>query len=126
MTHPYFTDKARRAFEAAGGDPEKATALASWAESAKYSDTRPAGVIVAADGSIVANTISIDGAVYIRDGFRRFGFQQGDELAMVLSQIPAAIGQQVAYFKAWMVCGGGGIWVEPIEPRTRTASESDH
>lgn len=65
MTHPYFIDQARRVFTRAKGDPDKAHELAAWAEKmrAAFRDEHGSassfvlqGVIVAADGRILART----------------------------------------------------------------------
>lgn len=57
MTHPYFVAKAREIFARAGGDPEKSSALAAWAEDARARMDSKHGVLVAEDGTLVARTV---------------------------------------------------------------------
>lgn len=65
MTHPYFTDQARQVFTRAKGNPDNADALAAWAEKMRvtyrdeHNDAGPfilQGVILAADGQVLART----------------------------------------------------------------------
>lgn len=54
--HPYFTYKARAAFERAGGDPGRSGPLAAWAEQARRVGDPRVGVIVAETGEVLAET----------------------------------------------------------------------
>lgn len=54
--HPYFTFKARAAFTAAGGDPDRSDPLAAWAQQARETDDSRLGVVVAETGDILAET----------------------------------------------------------------------
>lgn len=70
--HPYFVDKARALFRAAGGDPDASAALAKWAQTARETGDSRDGVIVADTGEILAYTRhspatpSTPGATYVR------------------------------------------------------------
>ncbi|WP_336633620.1 MULTISPECIES: hypothetical protein [unclassified Microbacterium] len=98
MTHPYFVDKAREAFAAAGGDPDAAGPLAAWAEAAR-GDRTLAGVIVALDGTIIAETTRSRGsaasATYVRDA-KALGLL-GSELGIALGQLTRSVGQPVVH-----------------------------
>ena len=61
--HPYFTYKARVAFERAGGDPDRSGPLAAWAEQARRVGDPRVGVIVAETGEILAQTRHCPGRV---------------------------------------------------------------
>ena len=59
--HPYFLDKARAVFAAAGGDPANADELAAWAERVRPTGDSRLGVIVTEAGRIVAETRCVPG-----------------------------------------------------------------
>lgn len=61
--HPYFTDKARNVFAAAGGDPANAGELAAWAQRVRPTNDSRLGVVVAETGRIVAETRYVPGRV---------------------------------------------------------------
>lgn len=65
MVHPYFIDRARNLFAAAGGNAAAAMPLAAWAEANRH--TELAGVIVSEDGTILAETVTsaLDPAVTV-------------------------------------------------------------
>lgn len=55
-THPYFTGKARKVMDDAGGLPSLAGPLAEWAEAAHRNPDPARGVIVSAAGELLAET----------------------------------------------------------------------
>lgn len=66
--HPYYARRAELVFEAAGGDPARAGALARWAQHVRTGGDLRLGVIVSEAGRIVATTVrSLDrvGATYV-------------------------------------------------------------
>ena len=61
MSSEYFEAQARDVMERAGGDPGNAGPLAAWAEDARLRrDWQRLGVIVAYDGTLVAETIRLN------------------------------------------------------------------
>jgi DNA-binding transcriptional regulator YiaG len=107
MPHAYFLEKATEALQKAGltdADPEP---LAQWAEGLREAhrgepdfDATFWGVVVAADGSIVAETQdSEDRCAYVVEADRkRLGLGYGI-LGMAISEISRAVGQEVAAFR---------------------------
>jgi hypothetical protein len=111
----YFDAKAREAFAAAGGDPALTGPLAQWAEAARDRDD-VAGVIVAEDGTIIAETIRrghLDGAraTYVSDPDRKLGLF-GDEVGIALGQIHHKIGQRVIHLTRAQLTRGAGAAVK--------------
>src|SRR5690625_4427720 len=104
--HGYFTDKARATLAEAGGDPDLTADLAAWAEKAHDRDDVH-GVIVALDGTIVAETVHID-HVYVRNSdAQRLGLTYR-ELGMALGEIKRVIGRDVIHLKRWELTRGAG------------------
>lgn len=60
-TYGYFTERARAVFARESGDPDSTADLAAWAEQAR-DRTDVHGVIVAQDGTVVAETVRQRGA----------------------------------------------------------------
>ena len=73
MSSEYFRAQARDVMERAGGDPGNAGPLAAWAEDARlHRDWQRLGVIVAYDGTLIAETVRLNimvgiTAVYVVD-----------------------------------------------------------
>lgn len=66
--HPHYLSHARKILADAEGDARNADKLAAWAQLAAGQDRPPHGALVAADGSIVAETVyhrGMPGAVYV-------------------------------------------------------------
>ena len=117
MTHPYYIAKARAAFEAVGGDPANALPLAAWAENLHnhWDERRPrlAGVIVAADGTILAETIhlqatnSTPGVTIVADDYlEALGLDDfSRELGHAMSTCHRKLGQPVAHVKLGELTG---------------------
>jgi len=104
--HPYFTDKARATFAESGGDPDLTADLAAWAEAAHGRDDVH-GVIVALDGTIVAETVHIDHTYIHGPDAQRLGLTYR-ELGMALGEIKRVIGQDVIHLKRWELTRGAG------------------
>ena len=61
MSSEYFEAQARDVMERAGGDPGNAGPLAAWAEDARlHRDWQRLGVIVAYDGTLIAETVRLN------------------------------------------------------------------
>lgn len=107
VVHPYFEGKARAVLEPLGVTNWRP--VASWAEQQPRPRDYSHGVIVAADGQIVAHTRRTDGfmaAWYVDpDDARRLGLV-GNEVGMVLGRIKASVGQDVVHVKLADVAGG--------------------
>lgn len=115
----YFDAKAREAFANAGGDPDLTGPLAAWAESARNRDDVH-GVIVAEDGTIVAETVRQGRrevhAVYVSDPDRKLGLF-GNEVGLALGQISRKIGKRVIHLTRSQLTTGAGQFVhDPAEP----------
>lgn len=116
MTHPYFTAKARECFSQAGGDPDNAGALATWAEEAKQIGDSRRGVIVAEDGELLAETrhypatMSTPGVTYItKADAQRYGLIVEEVgMAAALSHIT---GRRTIHVTMSQVCTGAGRFV---------------
>lgn len=115
--HPYFTAKARAAIGRAGGDPDRADALAAWAQHAHHAhahqaeDTR-GGVVVAETGEILAETNWTRGRVgasYIRtvthDADR---YLIGREVGLAVGSLRRAHGPAI-HVRYSQVCQGRGL-----------------
>lgn len=115
----YFEAKAREAFANAGGDPALTGDLAAWAAAAK-DRTDIAGVIVAEDGQIVAETVRQGRrearATYVSDPDRKLGLF-GDEVGIALGQISRKIGKRVIHLtRAQLTMGAGAHVHDPAVP----------
>lgn len=110
----YFTAKATEALKSHGMGDADVHALAEWAEKAKAEAAedeaaRLRGVVIAEDGSIVAETIrktstwTKPGATYIRPGAPIAGGVVAD---LALGEIRRKTGQQVAVITFHDVCEG--------------------
>ncbi|AYD89168.1 hypothetical protein D5R93_02245 [Actinomyces lilanjuaniae] len=86
--HPYFTARAEAWMRHAGGDPRDAADLARWAQTARMVGDPARGVVVAADGTLVAETRRSRG--------------------LALGAIRQAVGQPVAHATYAEVCQGAG------------------
>lgn len=112
MTHPYFADKAREAFRTAGGDPDHADALAQWAEDAHDIGDPDRGVLVAEDGTLLANTRYSRGrvgATYVEDDDLTKHDLAHREVGMALHALQRQTGQRVMHVKMSSVCRGQGL-----------------
>ncbi|GAA4924367.1 hypothetical protein [Nesterenkonia rhizosphaerae] len=110
MTHPYFTERARDVIARAGGNPDNAEALATWAEQAKAEGKdRNAGVLVSQDGALVAETFQtqdeIRASYVTADEARQYSLQ-GNEVGLAIGQIQRQIGQRLIHVKVWAVTEG--------------------
>lgn len=118
--HPYFTAKASQWMRRAGGDPAAAGDLARWAQIAWHA-ARPhntcqlqrRGVIIAADGTLLAETRSCGRGpgpmvdhVDVADLRRLTGAGYPTVVDMALGAIRRAVGQPVAHVKFSEVCVG--------------------
>lgn len=122
--HAYFIDKAARAFAAAGGDPANSGQLAAWAEELR-DDQTVHGVIVAADGEIMASTWrSADqvGAIYVDEAGRQRWNLRADELGLALARIRRESGKPCIHVTKSSVCLGAGS--KPATTTDKAASES--
>lgn len=111
MTHPYFATKARTAFAAAGGDPDKAGPLSAWAESARHRQPQPHGVLVAADGKLLAETTHVEGrgATYIHAALTPEARELEEwEVGLAVHRCPKLIGQGAAEIRVSQLCYGTG------------------
>ena len=117
MTHGYFTDKARDAFTRAGGDPDRSTALATWAEQAHAAGDSHRGVLVDDQGEILADTVhspataSTPGATYVTDvhlSAARFEIQ-GREVGLAAGSLRRLTGRGVIHVTYSEVCAGRSV-----------------
>jgi hypothetical protein len=110
--HPYFTDKARDVFTKAGGDPDVTGPLARWAQDHK--GKRGVGVIVAEDGTLVAETRHVDatdstpGATYVtRQDASRLGMVW-HEVDLAMAELQHRTGRRHIHVKVSEVTQGAG------------------
>ena len=103
----YFESRARAVLEPLGISNWQA--VADWAEQQLRPRDYSHGVIVAADGQIVAHTRRTDGSVaawYVEpDDARRYGLV-GNEVGLVLPRVASAVGQDVVHVKLADIAGG--------------------
>ena len=132
MTHPYFIAKARDVFSRAGGDPDKAAALAGWAEEAKRIGDPKRGVIVAEDGELVAATryvadVGIGASYVVKEDADRLGLF-GNEVGLATAQLHRILGQRVIHVTMAEVTRGAGAHgsdlADPLDAARRAARES--
>lgn len=105
--HGYYVGKARKAFAAAGGDPDLSGELAAWAEQqmAKAREDRPQGAVVAQDGRVLAATFHSGNATYVNnEGRAKYGLMP-NELGLAVSQIAKAEGMPVVHIKLSLFTG---------------------
>lgn len=115
MASKYFEAQAADVFGQAGGDPANSRPLATWAEDARVNrDWRRLGVIVAQDGTLIAETIRLNVLVgvsvtYVTDVLVDLP-DPGDVDGTILDLACGAIRQQIAmpiiHVPAWQVCSG--------------------
>ena len=131
MTHAYFTAKAREVFSRAGGDPDKAAALAEWAEEAKRIGDPKRGVIVAEDGELVAATryvsdIGMGASYVVKEDADRLGLF-GNEVGLATAQLHQILGQRVIHVTMAEVTRGAGAHVsdlaDPLDAARRAARD---
>ena len=107
MSSGYFEGKARAVLEPLGISNWQA--VADWAEQQPRPRDYSHGVIVAADGSIVAHTFRSArpaAAWYVEQAdARRLGLV-GNEVGLVLPRVASAVGQDVVHVKLADVAGG--------------------
>lgn len=111
ITNRYFVAQARDWMRRAGGDPACAGELARWAEIARLAGMSDRGVIVAADGTLLAETWQSRGRLTCRyvdtaDLARLTGTWYPNVLDMAMGAIRRAVGQGVAHASYWDVCTG--------------------
>jgi hypothetical protein len=120
-THPYFVAKARDLFARAGGDPDLSGYLARWAQTVVDDDPRR-GVIVAKDGSLLAETRYIPGgpgavgATYVTavsDGLPPAGILD-TEVGLAEGALRKATGQAVIHVRHSQVCRGASCFIRPV------------
>lgn len=130
MTHPYFVAKAREVFARAGGDPEKSSALAAWAEDARARMDSKHGVLVAEDGTLVARTVWVYSPVRTsycvaellvdlghdvrRDVGLTTGRRNGYTVDGALGILRRAMGQPIIEVRYWEACTGAGAHVKEV------------
>jgi hypothetical protein len=119
MTHPYFVDKAKALFTARSGDPDNAGALAAWAERVRPSNDSRLGVLVALDGTLIAETRHIPsapstpGAAYVRVALGDvYGELVDREVGLATGQASTITGQPVIHVKFSEVCTGHGNHIQ--------------
>ena len=131
MASEYFEAQATDVMATAGGDPANAGQLAAWAEDARlHRDWQRLGVIVAYDGTLVAETIRLNvlagvSVTYVTDVLVDLpdpGDVDGTILDLACGAIRQQIGQPIIHVPAWQVCSGRsrGI-VRAGVPRRQTA-----
>ena len=131
MSSEYFEAQARDVMERAGGDPGNAGPLAAWAEDARlHRDWQRLGVIVAYDGTLIAETIRLNvlagvTVVYVTDVLVDLPDPDdidGTILDLACGAIRQQIGQPVIHVPAWQVGSGRsrGIVCAGV-PRRQTA-----
>ena len=128
-THPYFVVKAREVFSRAGGDPDRAGELAVWAEEAKRIGDPKRGVIVAEDGTLVADTryvadVGIGASYVVKEDADRLGLF-GNEVGLATAQIGRKLGQRVIHVTmAEVTRGAGAPAADPLDAARRAAQEA--
>lgn len=117
-THPYFVAKAREVLHRAGGDPDTAAPLAAWAHAAKNNDdVNQHGVLVARDGSIVAETRhprpGSPGGWSITSADRvRLGLMPAS-VDMVRAELRRR-GMETIHVRGWEVCCGASQFIRAV------------
>ena len=115
MSHKYFRAQADDMFAQAGGDPGNAGPLAAWAENTRlHRDWQRLGVIVAYDGTLVAETIrlnvlpgvSVTYVVELLVELSNPSDVDGTILDLACGVIRNQVGQPVIHVPAWQVCQG--------------------
>lgn len=114
--HPFFTKKARAAFAAAGGDPDRCGDLARWAQDAKTRGVVHEGVIIGQSGTIYAGTLwDIDapmGVTHVRaDDAKALGLT-ATELSLALAGIERRVGEPVIHIPASDVTSGAAQYIK--------------
>lgn len=124
MTHPYFVAKAREWMHRAGARPQDSADLARWAQIASAVGDRTRGVIVAKDGTLLAETRRTTrarvNATYVDQAAlaRLTGSASPTVVDMAIGQISQAVGQPCALATWSDLCTGAGrhIQVVPDKP----------
>lgn len=113
--HGYFADKARTVFAAAGGNPDNAGPLATWAAQVRAGNDSRLGVVVAETGAILAgtrhvpSTISSPGATYVRSvEHDEDASLVGRELGLTLGALRRRHGSAI-HVRFSEVCTGRGL-----------------
>ena len=112
--HPYFLSKARDVCIQASGDPANAAALAAWAQEARDVNDSRRGVIVAEDGSLIAETYfypggpDTPGATYLTPADTKRYELFGNELGIALGALSRITGQHLIHVRMSEVCSGAG------------------
>lgn len=113
----YFTAKAREFMHKAGGDPDLAGPLAEWAQEARRINNTGRGVLVAEDGTIVAQTHLTEGFVrawYVSaEDSRRYGLSR-EEVGLARHDLGAIVGQRLVHATMSDVCLGAGKHVKEV------------
>jgi len=119
--------------ERAGGDPGNAGPLAAWAEDARlHRDWQRLGVIVAYDGTLIAETIRLNvlvgvSVVYVTDALVELpdpDDAEGTILDLACGAIRQQIGQPIIHVPAWQVCTGAarGVVSAGVPRRQKTSA----
>ena len=131
MSHKYFRAQADDMFAQAGGDPANAGPLAAWAENTRlHRDWQRLGVIVAYDGTLIAETVRLNimvgiTAVYVVDLLVELPDPEdvdGVLLDLAVASIRRQLGAPVIHVPAWSTCSGRsrGVVCAGV-PRRQTA-----
>jgi hypothetical protein len=111
--HPYFVDKARAVFRRAEGDPDRAGALAAWAQAAQAEPNSRRRVLVAEDGTLVAEARHVPGrvgAAYITSvADQRDADLVKLEVGLAAAQLGRRYGQSVIVVTYSDVCSGQAV-----------------
>ncbi|MEA5053324.1 MAG: hypothetical protein VB093_07775 [Propionicimonas sp.] len=133
MASEYFEAQAADVMATAGGDPANAGQLAAWAEDARLRrDWQRLGVIVAYDGTLVAETIRLNvlvgvSVVYVTDALVELpdpDDAEGTLLDLACGAIRQQIGQPIIHVPAWQVCTGAarGVVSAGVPRRQKTSA----
>lgn len=107
MTTPYFETKAKLVLAQNGADHNNFAPLAQWAQEHHQDRDRLAGVLVALDGTIAAETFRHAGSYYV-DEYSTPIQMFGSVLGFAMPKIAEAVGAPVFHVKLWEVAEGSG------------------
>ena len=115
-TLPYFTAKARAVFAEAGGNPDNSGKLAQWAQAAREIGDMNRGVIVAEDGTIIAETKHLGGwaaAHYVTELHGDWDLGHHNEVGMAMSALRKHVGPTI-HVRYWKVCTGSSAAIPEV------------
>lgn len=114
---PYFIAKAREYMHKAGGDPDLAGPLADWARAARAINDTNRGVIVAEDGTIVAQTRRMGypaAASYVtQEDAQRYGLH-AEEVGLAMGELRRITGQRLVHVTMSDVCCGASKFIKRV------------